>query len=244
MIDCLRLAMWSGPRNISTAIMYSFRQREDTIVLDEPLYGHYLVRTGLRHPGRGEVVDSLVCDGERVVREVLLGDCPRPVMFSKNMAHHLVGLDLGFLDELTNVLLTRDPREMLPSLVKNVPDADLDATGLPRQVAILERIDAAGDEPVVLDAGALLRDPRGVLTELCRRVGLTFEEAMLSWPAGAKPEDGVWAPYWYANVHASTGFGSHRPRAGPFPEPLEPLLDACLPLYERLLGHAIRPTEG
>ena len=237
--ECLKLSVWSGPRNVSTALMYSFRQRPDTVVVDEPLYGHYIAVAGPGHPGEREVLKTVDRDGERVVREIILGPCERPVHFFKNMAHHLAGLDLGFLGSVTNVLLIRDPREMLPSLAKQLTHPTLRDTGLAEQVEILEVMLEDDGEPVVLDAKELLLDPPGVLERVCGALGITFEEAMLSWPAGPKPEDGVWAKHWYENVHASTGFGPYSPGAEPFPERLEPLLEECLPLYQRLRGYAI-----
>jgi hypothetical protein len=239
MADCLKLNVWSGPRNVSTALMYSFRQRSDTRVVDEPLYGHYLAATGADHPGAEEVLASMDRDGERVVREVILGPCERPVCFFKNMAHHLVGLDRGFLGEVRNVLLARDPREMLPSLALQIPSPTLRDTGLAEQVEILETMLERDESPVVIDARELLLDPPGVLRRACEALGIPFDRAMLSWPAGPKPEDGVWAKHWYDGVHASTGFEPYRPKTGPFPERLKPLLDECLPLYERLRRHAI-----
>jgi hypothetical protein len=238
--DCTKLSVWSGPRNVSTALMYSFRRRSDTLVVDEPLYGHYLkVTQGAGHPGARAVVESMDSDGERVVREVLLGPCERPVHFFKNMAHHLMGLDRGFLRELTNVLLVRDPREMLPSLIQQLPSPTLRDTGLAEQSYILDVILRGDQPPVVLDAKDLLLDPEGVLRGACERLSLDFQPAMLSWPAGPKPEDGVWAEHWYHNVHASTGFSPYKAKTGPFPESLKPLLDECLPLYERLRRYAI-----
>lgn len=244
MSECLRLSVWSGPRNVSTALMYSFRQRTDTVVVDEPLYGHYLRSTGADHPGAREVMELMDGDGERVVREVILGPCERPVHFFKNMAHHLPGLDQSFMGSITNVLLIRDPKEMLPSLTKQLPSPALRDTGLREQAGILDSILAGGEEPIVLDARELLLDPRGVLRQTCSILGIPFEEAMLSWPAGPKPEDGVWAKHWYHNVHASTGFAPYTPRTGPFPEWLRPLLEECLPLYERLRKYAIVAGAG
>lgn len=239
MPEHLRLSVWSGPRNVSTALMYSFRERPDTVVLDEPLYGHYLRVTGAGHPGEKEVMAAMDCDGDRVVREVILGPCERPVLFMKNMAHHLVELDRSFLSRLTNVLLIRDPKEMLPSLAEQLPDPTLRDTGLAKQAEILDLILERDEEPVVLDAKHLLLDPPGVLRIACEKLGISFYEAMLSWPPGPKPEDGVWARYWYDSVHASTGFAPYRPKTGPFPERLEPLLLECRPFYERLRRFAI-----
>ena len=238
--DCLRVSMWSGPRNISTALMYSFRQRSDTRVFDEPLYGHYLHVTDAAHPGEKEVLKAMDTDGERVVRDVLLGSCDAPVRFFKNMAHHLTDLNRDVLGEVTNLLLTRDPREMLLSLTNQIPQPTLRDTGLKEQEEILGRILAQGKTPVVLDAKEVLLDPEGVLREVCQRLGLPFEEAMLSWPSGPKPEDGVWARYWYGSVHASTSFAPYNPKNEPFPTQLEPLLEECRMYYQRLSAYVIR----
>ncbi len=243
MSECLKLSVWSGPRNVSTALMYSFRQRPDTVVVDEPLYGHYLKVTGAAHPGVPEVMDAMDDDGGRVVAEVLLGPCERPVHFFKNMAHHLVGLDRRFLSRITNVLLIRNPEEMLPSLAEQLSEPTLRDTGLRQQVEILEVMLGGDRGPVVLDARELLLDPAGVLREACERLGIPFEGAMLRWPPGSKPEDGVWARHWYRSVHASTGFAPYRPRTGRFPERLKPLLGECAPLYEKLRGYAITATR-
>lgn len=236
-----RISLWSGPRNVSTALMYSFRQRADTTVVDEPLYAHYLVRSGADHPGRDEVLAAQDHDGERVVRDVILGPVATPVLFVKNMAHHLAGLDWAFLAELDNVILTRDPAEMLPSLIRQLPSPDLEGTGLPMQVALLDAILDEGEDPMVLDSRLLLTDPEKVLTRLCHRVGIAFDPGMLTWPAGPVPEDGVWAEHWYESVHRSTGFASHRSKREPVPVALEPLLAQAIPLYERLLAYAIHP---
>jgi hypothetical protein len=237
--DCLRLSVWSGPRNISTALMYSFRQRSDTVVVDEPLYGHYLSTSDAEHPGAGEVLDAMDNDGGRVVREVILGPCERPIHFFKNMAHHLPGLDQGFLDSITNVLLIQDPNEMLPSLAEQLSSPTLRDMGLREQNIILDSILARGEQPIVLNARELLLDPPGVLRQTCAGLGIPFQDAMLSWPAGPKPEDGVWARHWYHNVHASTGFAPYNPPEDPFPAHLEPLLEECLPLYRRLESYTI-----
>jgi hypothetical protein len=235
-----RLCLWAGPRNVSTALLYAFAQRGDTRVVDEPLYGHYLRVTGAPHPGADEVVAAMDTDGERVVREVILGPCDRPVLFLKQMAHHLVELDRGFLSQVTNLFLVRDPVEMLPSLIHQVPEPQLEDTGLAVQSRLLAELRAAGEEPAVIDAKELLLDPPGVLRRLCAHLGLDFDPAMLSWSATPRPEDGVWAPYWYDNLHRSTGFLPYRPKSEPFPERLRPLLAECAPHYETLAAAAIR----
>jgi hypothetical protein len=220
--------------------MYSFAQRGDTQVLDEPLYGHYLRVSGADHPGRHEVLEAMETDGEAVVREVILGRCDRPVLFMKQMAHHLVDLDRDFLERTTNVLLIRDPQEVLKSLVNQLPRPTLADTGIAIQRDLLEQLRARGQNPPVIDSRELLLDPPGVLRKLCASLGIEFEEAMLSWEPGPRPEDGVWAPHWYKNVHRSTGFRPYRLRAGPFPEHLEPLLEECRPHYEELFASALR----
>ena len=240
MPECKRISMWSGPRNISTALMYAFRQRSDTEVFDEPLYAHYLTTTDVRHPGDEEVIAAMDGNGERVVREVLLGACDTPVRFFKNMAHHLAGLDRAFLGEVTNILLTREPRAMLTSLSKQLPDPTLRDTGLDRQVELLDFILESGQTPVVLLAKEILRNPQSVLNQMCELLGLPFETQMLSWSAGPKPEDGVWAKHWYDSVHASTGFAPYEEKRAELPEGLEPLLDECLPYFERLSTYAIK----
>lgn len=219
--------------------MYSFRQRSDTVVLDEPLYGHYLKRTRAPHPALDDVLGQLEQNGERIVRETLLGPFPKPAAMLKNMAHHLPGLDRDFLADLENVLLIRDPEAMLPSLAEQLPEPTLRDTGLAEQIELLEHISSAGKTPVVIDAKRLLQDPEGVLRRLCDALELPFERAMLSWPVGPKPEDGIWAPYWYKNVHASSGFAPYTPKTEPFPEHLKPLLSVCTPLYERLYRYAL-----
>ena len=237
-----RVCLWSGPRNVSTALMYAFEQRPDTRVVDEPLYAHYLRVSGAVHPGGDEVLAAQDNDGDRVVRRVILGPCDRPVLFVKNMAHHLVDLDLAFLDRTVNILLVRDPVQMLPSLINQIPEPTLRDTGLKRQCDLLDDLTARGQSPAVLDARELLLDPAGVLETLCRRIGLPFYREMLAWPAGPRPEDGVWARYWYQNVHRSTTFQPYTEKTDPFPEFLKPLLEECRPYYERLRALAIEAS--
>ena len=234
------ICLWSGPRNVSTALMYSFAQRQDVRVVDEPLYGHYLRVTDADHPGREDVLEAMNCDGNQVMRNLLLQqEREAPVrLFLKHMAHHLVDIDLGFLDEVCNVFLIRDPREMLPSLTIQLPHAQLRDTGLRRQWRLYEQLAAAGRAPVVLDSRELLIDPGSVLAQLCADVGLVYDDAMLHWPAGPRAEDGVWAPHWYHAVHQSTGFAPYRPKAA-FPHELEELLADCRPWYDRLFENAL-----
>lgn len=239
----IRICLWSGPRNVSTALLYSFAQRSDTEVLDEPLYAHFLRVSGAQHPLREAALAAQSTDGEQVVKDVILGPSTAPVLFCKQMAHHLVDLDLAFLRQTRNVLLTRDPEEMLPSLQSRIGNPCLRDTGFARQCEVLDLLRSWGQDPVVLDARELLLDPPDVLRQLCASLALPYEKAMLSWPPGPKPFDGAWAAHWYRNVHRSTGFRPYLPKQDPFPRPLEPLLDKCLPYYRRLRQHALLARE-
>jgi hypothetical protein len=239
-----RINIWSSPRNLSTALMYSWRQRADTTVVDEPLYAHYLVATGAAHPGRDDVLAAQDHVGARVVDEVMRAEYPTPIVVFKQMAKHLVGLDRSFLTEFDNVLLTRDPYEMLTSFQVNVPEPTLEETGFVELNELLDTILAAGDVPIVVDAKLLLIDPPSVLSELCDRLGVAFDEAMLAWPAGPKPEDGVWAPHWYAGVHASTGWQPHRAKEDVLDGAAAAVHAQAVPLYERLLPYRIGGATG
>lgn len=235
----VRINVWSSPRNVSTALMYSWRQRPDTTVVDEPLYAHYLARTGRIHPGGADVLASQDNDGAAVIDQVILGDYDTPVVFFKQMAKHLVELDRSFLGHCRNVLLTRDPLEMLTSFQKQIPDCTIADTGFVEMVEILDRLQAQGQQPIVVDSKPLLQDPSTVLQELCRRLGLDFDPAMLSWPPGPKPEDGVWSEHWYHAVHLSTGWAPWKPKQETLLPTLEPVLDEARRLYDRLLPYAI-----
>jgi hypothetical protein len=186
---------------------------------------------------------AMCTDANQVIAEVILGPCDRPVLWMKQMAHHLVELDRGFLAETVNVLLIRDPVQMLPSLAKNLEQPTLRDTGLALQSELYEYLCALGQEPPILDAKQILLNPRRVLTQLCERLALPFEESMLRWQAGPRPEDGIWAKYWYHAVHQSTGFQPYTEKNEPMPAPLQPLLAECLPHYQQLATHVIRADE-
>ncbi len=244
-MDTKRICLWSGPRNVSTALMYAFAQRSDTQVIDEPLYAHYLyTKYGAQafkstHPGTAEVMASMSTDGAQVIEQVILGACEKPVLFMKQMAHHLLNIDFSFLQRTHNVLLIRDPREMLPSLAKVIGIPTLADTGLKTQYDLLNDLRAAGQTLPILDARLLLENPSNVLSQLCERLELQFERSMLSWEIGGNPADGVWAPYWYQNVHRSTGFAPYRPKSEPFPTELEAVLAVCVEYYSALRKEAI-----
>lgn len=222
--------------------MRSFGNRTDTAVIDEPFYAHYLLRTGRHHPGAVDVITHHEGDWRAVVRH-LLEPVPdgKAVFYQKQMAHHLLRhIDRDWLSAVTNAFLIRDPALVLKSLVKHVPDCDLADTGLPQQVEIFRRVRAeTGKIPPVIDAHDVLSDPRDVLARLCAALGIEFQEQMLSWPPGRRPEDGVWAPHWYQNVWKSTGFGPIETSTEPLPAALEPLLERCRPFYEELHEHRL-----
>lgn len=239
-----RVAMWSGPRNISTALMRSWGSRPDTFVSDEPLYAHYCLVTRVDHPGLEEVIAAGECDWRRVV-ETLLGPIPggKPIWFQKHMAHHLLpGMDRDWVLKLTNCLLIREPRQMVASLAKVMPQPTLPDTGLPQQVELFEMLRSAeGTAPPVILAGDLLRDPPAMLKLLCERVEVPYTEAMLNWAPGRRETDGVWAKYWYENVEKSTGFAPEiTPPAAP-PARLDSMLAECQRLFDRLHEHRLRP---
>ena len=231
-----RLAVWSGPRNISTALMRSWGNRPDTVVVDEPLYAHYLDVTGLDHPGRDEVVAAGEPDWRRVVA-ALLGPVPdgTRVFYQKHMAHHLLpDVDRGWLAGLTNVLLIRDPREVVASYVRARSDVTAEDIGLPQQARLYDELAAAGSPPPVIDARDVLARPEAYLRALCAHVGVAFTDRMLAWPPGPRDTDGVWGRHWYAAVWASTGFAEPRPPAPRLEGRPAAVADRCLPLYARL----------
>ncbi len=227
-----RVAMWSGPRTVSTALMRAWENRPDTVVVDEPLYAFYLDRTGLDHPGRDEVIASQPTDWRVVLRQLTAGPLPSGVQigYAKHMTHHLLPeVDRAALAPLRHAHLIRDPRELLASYARVRTEPTLADLGIAQQAEIFE----AFGGPVV-DSRDLLAEPAGVLRALCAALDVPFDERMLRWPAGPRASDGVWAPHWYASVQSSTGFAAYRPPAEGLPARLEPLAERCLPYFERL----------
>ena len=235
-----RICLWSGPRNISTALMYAFAQRSDTTVVDEPLYAHYLTSTPSRdyHPGALDVIAHQENHGPTVVDTVLLGPYPTPVVFFKHMTHHLVDLDWAFLQHTTNLILTRDPGQMLTSFINQIPNPTLQDTGYPQQLQLLRHLQSIGQSPLVIDSTHILLDPPKTPPPICAHLQIPFQPAMLRWPAGPRPEDGIWAPHWYHNVHRSTGFAPYKPKTTPIPDSLADLHRECQQLYNALIAPA------
>lgn len=236
----LRIAMWSGPRNISTAMMRAWENREDCAVSDEPLYAAYLATTGIDHPGRDEVIAAGETDWRRVA-DALLGPVPggKAVWYQKHMNHHLLAdMDTDWVLGLRNVLLIRDPVEVVASYIKSRATVTPDDIGLPQQGRLFDLLcDALGEAPIVIDAGDFLRAPEAHLRALCGRLGIAFTPRMLSWPAGPRDSDGVWAPYWYDAVWRSIGFEPWRPREDTLTGEALAAADICRPIYERLRGY-------
>ncbi|HSI77400.1 MAG TPA: hypothetical protein VK957_15980 [Lunatimonas sp.] len=235
-----RIFLWSGPRNISTALMYAFAQRSDTKVYDEPLYGYYLSHTEAKeyHPGSKEILDTMDHDGDQVVR-MMLTTAEKPIVFFKNMCHHLLDLDRSFMAQGENVILTREPVEMLSSFGEVIDNPQMHDVGYKSQVDLMHDLISRGIPVTVVDSKTILMDPSRQLESLCHKLGISFEPEMLSWSAGAREEDGIWAPYWYSNVHRSTGFAPYKPKERPFPEKLRSLLDDCQPFYEELMKFSL-----
>jgi len=236
-VSAVRLAVWSGPRNLSTAMLRSWENRDDTVVVDEPLYAAYLARTGLDHPGRDAVIASQPTDVEEAVRAL---QAPLPagvrVHYAKHMSHHLLDEDdLTWTSGFRNVLLIRDPAEVVASYVRSRESCEPADIGLLQQVRLLDSWD---ETPPVVDAGDFLRDPETHLRWLCDWLGVGFTPRMLSWPAGPRASDGVWAPYWYDSVRRSTGFQAWQPREVALSPHDAGVAEACRPAYERL--HALR----
>ncbi len=238
----LRIAMWSGPRNISTAMMRAWENREDTCVIDEPFYAHYLDVTGLAHPGRDQVFASHERDADRVAAE-LTGPIPggADIFYQKHMAHHLLpGMDRQWMESVANCFLIRNPNDMLLSLHARTPNPSIEDTGLPQQVQLFnDTLASTGKVPPVLDARDVLCDPGQVLGVFCDRLGVDFAPAMLAWPSGPRESDGAWAPYWYDAVEASTGFSPWRERSESVPPDLLGLLEDCQVLYRQLHAHRL-----
>jgi hypothetical protein len=237
MNENVNIAMWSGPRNISTAMMYSFGNRRDCLAWDEPFYGFALKTRGHDHPLRDDILAANECDWNRLVAMCL---APPPggqrVFYQKHMTHHMLeGFDRSWIAGLTNAFLIRSPERVLSSYAKKWAEVSLGAIGFVEQAEIFDLVAGRlGRAPPVVDAEDILSDPRGMLEKLCVACGVGFDEAMLTWPKGPKPFDGVWAPHWYNAVWDSTGFSSPDERDIKLEAPLARIADAARPYSERL----------
>ncbi len=239
-MNTTRICLWSSPRNISTAIMYSFAQRLETIVFDEPLYAHYLRVTGVVHPGQEEILQSQENDGDKVVQQLMLGAFEKSVAFFKQMTHHLVQLDEAFLAHTKNIIFIRDPKQIISSYAQVRPDVNMQDIGIEKQWQLYNQLTENNFHCVVLDSNEILKAPEKVLTDLCIRLQIPFDKAMLQWPAGPKKEDGIWAKYWYDNVHKSTGFEMQKTSSRALPQYLEPLYNESNKYYDLLFQHSLK----
>ncbi len=241
----LRIAMWSGPRNISTAMMRSFENRPDCTVVDEPFYAAWLERTGADHPMAAEVIAAMDTDWRTVARA--LSEAPLPggavVQYQKHMTHHMLpDWTWDWARQVTHAFLIRDPAEVVASYHKARPTHPVtpEDVGIPQQAAIWRRLaEETGRPPPVVDAQDVLRNPEGMVRALCTALELAFTPAMLSWPPGRRVTDGAWAPHWYAAVEVSTGFQPYRPSLPDLTPALHAVAEACRPAYEALRDHRL-----
>lgn len=238
----LRIAMWSGPRNISTAMMRAWGNRPDTFVCDEPLYAHYLQTTRREHPVAAEIIAHHETDWRKVV-DWLTGEIPegKRIFYQKQMSHQLLPhIDRHWLDRVTNCFLIRDPREVITSYIKKAADPDVEDVGYPQLVEIFEWVRThGGGTPPVLDAKDIQQDPRRMLGLLCDALGVEFSDAMLSWPPGLRETDGIWAKHWYKEVETSTSFRPYSSKAEEVPERLQKVYEQSAALYARLYEHRL-----
>ena len=239
----VRIAMWSGPRNLSTAMMRSFGSRSDTFVSDEPFYGAYLQATGDPQPMSDEVIASMDCDWQSVAR-TMTGPCPtnRSIWYQKHMAHHMVGpISHDDLPGLTHAFLIRDPVRVMASYTAKRVAVRPEHLGVERQAEFFEReADRLGFAPPVVDSADILADPPAVLERLCKALGIAWDMAMLAWEPGIRETDGIWASHWYDAVEASTGFGPPDTRPVEIDDDARRVADQCRPFYERLAQHRLK----
>ena len=238
----IRIAMWSGPRNISTAMMRAWENRDDTVVIDEPLYAYYLQATGKQHPGADEVIATGESDWPTVVAH-LTGPTPdgKQIFFQKQMTHHLLPeINREWLGAVTNCFLIRDPREVIGSYIKKREDPALEDLGFLQQAEIFDLVRTRTNTvPPVIDAKDVLQNPERILRLLCDAIGVEFSQSMLSWSPGLRDTDGVWAKYWYPEVANTTSFQPYRPRHHQLPESFREVYARCRDCYDRLYEYRL-----
>ncbi len=234
----MKIAMWSGPRNLSTAMMYSFGARSDCAVIDEPFYAAYLKKTGLDHPMRAEILDSQSQNPDRVIQKIC-GSNPgqKPIHYQKHMTQHMIpGISRAWMKDMRNVFLIRHPARVIASYAAKRESPTLDDIGFRQQAELFDEVLDWGGDPVVIDSYDIRDNPCEMLQLLCEAIDIAFSPNMLSWPQGGHPQDGVWASHWYGAVWRSSGFAGAE---GPLPdvhEHLQPVLQDALPFYERMKG--------
>lgn len=233
-----RVHLISQPRNLSTAFMYSWAQRKDTKVFDEPFYAYYLVKTGLDHPGREAVLDALPQKVDEVLEKIVFQEGEQDVLFLKNMAQHLIDMDLSFTKDLINILYIRNPKQVLASFAQVIPNPSIQDIGIKNMYEIYQSLDQG--RTIVLDSAELLKDPENIWKQLCDKIGLEYDNSVLSWEAGPRKEDGVWAKYWYKNVHNSTGFSKQKTSERDLPEHLEDVYQEAKKYYDLLAQKSLK----
>ncbi len=238
-----RISLWSGPRHVSSALLYAFAQRPDTQVMDEPFYGYYLRLTGAQHPGREEILATMPTRSQQIIDA-----CTRPLptsqtLFIKNMSHHMIGLSLDWLDSFKHVMLIRSPQEVIPSLLPFVPNPKLLDTGYHMQYELYHHLVNRGHNVLVIHARMLQTAPQETLRLICDYADIPFSPSMLRWQPGLSPSAGVWAKHWYGNVQQTSGFSSNQPKMEPLPAHLASLKEICNEYYYALLEHAVHPSQ-
>jgi hypothetical protein len=243
MIQPVRIAMWSGPRNISTAMMRAWGNRPDTFVIDEPFYAYYLKATGKKHPGAHEVIASGETDWQKVIAQ-LTDPIPNAmrIFFQKQMSHHLLPeVDREWLGAVTNCFLIRDPREVIASYIKKREEPALSDLGFIQQAEIFDFVRTRTSSiPPIVDAKDVLENPERMLRLLCEAVGVEFNDSMLSWPPGLRETDGAWARHWYGEVAKTTSFQPYSPSDAEVPRHLQDIHDRCRECYDRLYEYKLR----
>lgn len=239
----MNIAMWSGPRNLSTAMMYAFAQRSDCSVVDEPFYAAYLAATGLDHPMRDEVLAGQSQSYADVITNCVASRAGSEHVYQKHMTHHILAdTPLDWLSKLTNVFLIRHPARVVASYGKKRENPTLSDIGFEQQKMLYEQVKSLGLDSIVVDSADVRDDPAGTLSALCDALGIPFEPAMLTWAPGGIPEDGVWARHWYGAVHRSSGFADPE---GPLPEisgDLTRVVEEALPIYEAMRADRLKPA--
>jgi Sulfotransferase domain len=241
--ESLRLAVWSGPRNISTAMMRAWENRPDTVVIDEPFYAFYLDQTGKNHPGAAEIVAAGQTNWREIVNRLTAWTpAGKRILFQKQMTHHLLPeINREWIVDLTNCFLIRDPREVILSYIKVTPEPALEDLGFVQQLKIFDFVrERSKTIPAVIDARDILQNPERMMRVLCNAIGVEFDYAMLSWPPGLRETDGIWAKYWYHQVASSTSFQPYRRRNGIVPNRLREIYAQCCECYEQLYDYRLR----
>ena len=244
--DCKRISVWSGPRNLSTAMMYSFAQRNDTAVVDEPFYAAYLAATGVVHPMYKEIIAAGEVDAVKVA-QYCTTSCPenKSVFYQKQMTKHMIqAFDRDWIFDVCNIFLIRDPARVIASYHAKHEDPELADIGIKEQLELFNKVcQKTGDAPVVVNSADILANPEKVLNALCRAIGIKFQPSMLQWPTGPRSFDGVWAPHWYKSVWQSRGFGSPENNQPQVPDHLLNLLETANGYFEQIKRHTLTITN-